>query len=458
MLELINCQLIVFILEVDDMRLQEILIIMRVAMIGFTLTYTSASINKTTANKIVFVIQHNEPFSLKWELFKKKASDKFILITASNVSNISVSGTIFSKIFKLNTFEKSNIQAVCEQEAREYNCSLSECIFTTQDEYSIGLCAELREDYGAYGDRPDAILPYRDKLVAKERLSGSKIKLPKHMKLCLHTFAIHKERYLDTVERAVGYPAFIKPTNEARCKNVFRINSRLELLRCLNSLGTKGEYEIEEFIEGDLYTSVFFVRDSQFNYIGAHKFLFPCFEFMNSQKPLGGYTLTKDDPDSKELQALASEVSKCLPLSNGVAHIEFMKRKGTNEFIFIECAARQPGGFISDIFEKKYGYNLGNLHYSLQSRANFDYDKNTALYYAAWYWPNKLKGVVQALNSPSIKSQYEIQWRTYPSQKLDGSDYLGDSPYRLIFWNKSLDELKEDINSLMQNDTSYTVR
>lgn len=417
------------------------------------LIYSSSIASTEVCEKIVFVIQHNEPFSMRWEDFEKEKNMKFILLTTSNMSHISAAGTVFSRVYKISDLNVANIKEICEKEAILAKVSLKDCYFTTQDEYALEVCAELRKEYGSYGDFPDAILPYRDKMDAKKKLKGSDVPLPKHMKMDFIAYKRDPNAYIRLVESVIGYPAFIKPTNEARCKNVYSVKSRPELENVLSHL-EEGDYEIDEFIEGDLYTAVFFIKDSQINFIGAHRFLYPCFEFMNSKKTLGGYTLPEEDPDSQELNKLTFSLLKIFPLSDGVGHIEFMKSKKDNRFLFIECAARQPGGYISALFEKRFGYNLGNLHYSLQSQLPFKTDF-LPRYFAAWYWPNKPVGVIKSVNEPFVASQYEISWRVHEQENVKGSQFLGDSTYRLLLWNKEIDSLKNDLKRLEENDTTY---
>lgn len=426
-------------------------------IILMTVIFSSSCAFAIQKKHIGFIIQKNENFSMKWDNFDKPEDYVLVLITSSNVNKIKDSGTVFDYVISQSDFDEESIDKICQEISKKEGIPLQSSYFVTQDEYALEICAFLREKYKASGDRIEVLTPYRNKFLAKEMLKNSGVKLPKYIKFDYRKYTNERALYIQEIVKNLGFPMFAKPIDEARCKDVNKIENLKDLEKWAENVTPQAKFEIDEFLNGDLYTAMMVIKDGKIALFGAHKFLYPCFEFLNQKKPLGGYTLPNQDPDTIALKALANKILKLFPLSDGVAHVEFMKRNDTGEFVFIEAAARQPGGYISDLFEKRLGMNLGVLHYSLQMKINVNL-KPRYRYFVAWYWPNKPHGQITLLTDPVINSQYEVNYRVYPGEKVNGSEFLGDSPYRLLLWNKSLDKLKNDLKILENKEQLYKLK
>lgn len=411
---------------------------------GLVVCFGMLMINSLQAippKKVAFILQKNEFFSNDWENFKIPQDMKLYLITYSN-NNIDTHSTIFEEIIQLKDFDETHIEEVIRDIAQKYKLSVKDVLLVTHDEYAIDVCANLRQKFGVYGSKPDQVLPYRNKVLAKQQLRKTDVKVPKYVTFNPEKHKTLGESYLNEIVKEIGFPMFAKPIDEARCKDVAKIVSPSELKIWAESHDASN-FELEEFVDGQLYTSICIVNNNRIIHHGAHKFLYPCFEYMNSKKPLGGLTLPNNHEDVEIIRKVSEKIIKIFPIEDCVAHIELMKNK-SGEFVFIEAAARQPGGFISDIYYKKSDIHLGKTNFMLQLGLPVSIPE-TNYYYGGWYWPHKPVGVVKQRHLPDIKSKYTYQWRVNDGEKAEGSQFLGDSAVRLLIWNADFDDLQKDM-------------
>jgi hypothetical protein len=395
--------------------------------------------------RIGIVLQKNEFFSLDWENFKVPADMRLYLITSSNNNNIDPHSTNFHSVIKINDFTQEVIDAEIEKIALDNKLTTKDVLLVTHDEYALDLAANLRVKYGIYGSRPEQVAPYRDKALAKSILKSTSVHTPCYISYNPAQFKLDPQAYVSRIQKALGYPMFAKPIDEARCADVAKITTPEELMAWALKHDA-ANFEIEEFVNGDLYTSICIVKDGQIVHHGAHKFLYPCFEFMNSKKPLGGISLPNNHPDVIELKGISEVILGKFPIADAVIHIEMMKNKA-GEFVFIEAAARQPGGYISDLYYKKSDIHLGKTNFMLQLQLPVNVQEANHMF-AAWYWPHKPTGKVKELHLPQMRSKFKPEWRVEKDGAYEGSQFLGDSALRLLVWNADYDELLQDMDYL----------
>lgn len=209
-----------------------------------------------------------------------------------------------------------------------------ECLW----EPGMVLAARLREALGTPGMSVEQTWIYRDKDSMKRALADAGVRLPQHYRA-----ASVAEVY--TAAEALGYPLIVKPIAGAGSADTYRVNDRAELDRTIDATRHVREVSVEEYIEGEEFT---------FDTICAHgKVLYfnicayrPKALIARSLHWISPQTMALRDVDHPDLRAgreLGHRVLEALDFQTGFTHMEWF-RTPAGEAVFIEIAARAPGG------------------------------------------------------------------------------------------------------------------
>ena len=171
--------------------------------------FSALFISKSTIADYFFVVQNKEIFHS--DVSKTFSNDKHTYILLSNEIFKFQIDSKFRKVFKeivffkeisvstLSNFFKSNLPSVKER-----------VHIVTHDEYSLEIVAEVREKFNIKGDGVMAVMPFRNKLILRQKLSEQNLLQPKYYLL--------QQKPLNMSELA--FPFFIKPVGEARCRSI----------------------------------------------------------------------------------------------------------------------------------------------------------------------------------------------------------------------------------------------
>ena len=119
----------------------------------------------------------------------------------------------------------------------------------THDECSLEIVAEVREKLNINGDRVMAVMPFRNKLILRQKLSEQNLLQPKYYLL--------QQKPLNGNE--LSFPFFIKPVGGARCRSIYEIKTKEDLVKFNSKIcpNEQQQYIAEEKIEGRLYNCSF---------------------------------------------------------------------------------------------------------------------------------------------------------------------------------------------------------
>jgi hypothetical protein len=322
--------------------------------------------------------------------------------------------------------------------------SPSEIIIATHDEYMLDVAASLRAHFKIDGAQPEAIEKFRNKVVSKRILSNAGINTPRHMLFNKPAFQKNESKYCDFILNQLGDNLFAKPLDGARCRSISHINGKEQLSNWLalhqhDSL----EYEIEEFISGALYNCTCILRNEILLYSGIFQFAYPCFDFLNSKKPLAGMTIPETHEDFNRLKTFAAKTLLALDIPQDcVAHVEIFKTLD-GDLYFLEAAARPPGGVLSDILFKYSGIQVEEQHYRLQLKLSPVVLPSYAQH-QAWIWFPKPEGIVSSLNTPSSSCDIQFEWLVFRGEKYDGPRYLGDRSVSIFLSDNNFEKLTKE--------------
>ncbi|HVT02930.1 MAG TPA: hypothetical protein VHL58_06085 [Thermoanaerobaculia bacterium] len=209
-------------------------------------------------------------------------------------------------------------------------------------EPAVLLAARLREALGVPGMRYAQALRFRDKDKMKQAITEAGLRTARHRR------ARGKKECFEAAER-IGYPLCLKPVAGAGSADTYRADSPEGLEAVLRKAGHVGDYNVEEFIDGDEFTFDTISIDGRVVYDNISWYR-PRPLIGRSVEWISPQTVTLRDATGPEFAAgrkLGRKVLEALGYKTGFAHMEWY-RKSDGEAVFGEIAARPPGAHTVD--------------------------------------------------------------------------------------------------------------
>jgi hypothetical protein len=218
-------------------------------------------------------------------------------------------------------------------------------------EYLLDTAATIRQQFGIAGHRPADVDRYRDKTVMKRLLHDANLRAPRWVTCTADRVATERQAL------ELGFPLILKPVRGASSKGVETIDSIDGLRKIIETRDLAG-YEIEEFIDGDIY-HVDGVLDQAGHCVFAcvSRYISSCLKF-EAGAPLGSIVQTPS-ATSRAYKAFALDCLKALGLTGSAFHLELFDRNG--ELVFLEVGARVPGADVPYVVHQVFGVNLFQL-------------------------------------------------------------------------------------------------
>ncbi|KTB78693.1 ATP-grasp domain-containing protein [Pseudomonas syringae] len=338
---------------------------------------------------------------------------------------------------------------VVSDELRKLGGDSSAIRIFCQEECHVELAALLREEFGIEGDTLEVVSNFRDKVRMKGAVNSKGIRIPAFAKLDQARLARDPEGYYTELCAAFGLPLVIKPVNSAGSFEVSIVHDKAGFLTTRDQITASlfhFEYEVDEFINGQMFQCDSFVVDGEVRYCGLLELGCTNFDFVQG-KPLSVIPVL--DPALKSrLEAFNRDVIAALNFRNGSTHHELFVDHASGEPIFLEIAARVPGGIGVPYHEKNSDINLidANLYLTAGSEklnAIQPHSKNNVV---SALLPLR-KGKISQLNNPPISSEFVIEWKVSPGMVVD-SKSLADNAGILTFYNLDPKSLRADFDAL----------
>lgn len=318
-----------------------------------------------------------------------------------------------------------------------------------QEECHVQMAARLRETFGIPGDQPKLVDKFRDKLLMKQAVAAYGVRIPQHGKLDIEQLREAPQHYFETLKTELGLPFVVKPVNAAgsfEVSIIHRLDQWLEARAQILASPFHFEYEVDEFIHGKMYQCDSLVVDGQVRFCGILELGCSNFDFVQG-KPLSVFPVLTE-PTRSILEDFNRLVINALGLKNGSTHHELFLDQATGEPVFLEIAARVPGGIGVPFHEQNSGINLidANLYLSAGSELLHSLAPRHLNNVVSALLPLR-KGRIVRLNDPQISSQFHINWRVEPGMTVD-SRSLADTAGILTFSNDDQAALRRDFEYL----------
>ncbi|MEU3660330.1 ATP-grasp domain-containing protein [Streptomyces sp. NPDC032940] len=115
------------------------------------------------------------------------------------------------------------------------------------------------------------------------------------------------------------------------------------------------QYEIERFVEGDIYHCDAVVQDGEVVFVNVGEYTHNPADYAPGT-PFGTVTVLDGDL-YRRILALNVRVLRALGLKDGVTHLELFHTPD-DDLVFCEVAGRPPGGIIPPVIEAQFGINM----------------------------------------------------------------------------------------------------
>lgn len=308
----------------------------------------------------------------------------------------------------------------------------------TNDEYCLELCAELRRELGLPPRLDVPLASYRDKVLMKAALTEAGVAVPTF--LSLDPVPPASEAVVGEILGALGSRIVVKPRREANNRGVTAIDSPAKLGRWLRAHGGETGWEVERFLEGDVFHVNAVVEDGQVKpllvgeYVGSPLAL-------EGGGAIGSITIPSEAAVAEEGRALNRRVVEALGGGGRfVIHTEFV-REPSGRLVLLETAARAPGGLVSEVAVLHLGVHLEQLNFALQAGEAGMAPVPTGVF-SAWLWfPRSEEG-----NGPPPAPRCEHRLEILPP--------TSSIAYSLLVWDSDPERLREEVRTAAARDAS----
>ncbi|MET8536474.1 hypothetical protein ABZV67_32530 [Streptomyces sp. NPDC005065] len=216
-------------------------------------------------------------------------------------------------------------------------------------EEDILRAARARDRHGVPGQSLDQALPFRDKLVMKQRVAAAGLRTP----------GFRAPRDLDDARSFAaehGWPVVIKP-------RLGFASSGVKVVRTADRLTEEiarrelSDVLLEEYIPGPVYHIDGEAEAGAARYICPSRYINNCLSFHDSV-PLGSVQLDADDPMTARLNTFTRDALAALPAcERSPFHLEVMLREDDGQLYFCEIASRLGGAHVPQALTYRTGVN-----------------------------------------------------------------------------------------------------
>jgi hypothetical protein len=416
----------------------------------------------TQAKDFAFILHRRHDYAVDWKQLHS-ANTRLILVTNSNAfKKLSLdTRALFDRIFIVKNLVFDEVRPKMEKYLEQHFHEGDRSYVAAIAESDVLPAAQLRDffrtRFHVEGPSADVILNFRNKLHMKALLKD-KVKIPMYQRFDRTLYARDKDRYLAILEEYLNYPMFAKPIDGLASIGTIFISDRFMLKQwCEDVFDSTQEYEIDTFIDGDLYHCDSVIYGGRVQTTLIARYLHPNAEARH-KKALASMTLDPNEAISIRLKKFAETALHYFPnLPDGVTHMEiFENRHG--ELIFLEVAARPPGAQAPEMYAiRTNGIDIRLLHLKLS--LNHDVTKELGNLadarhlgpYACMYQivaPPE-GGILTARNEANFATKdFFTTWNYQENSVIKPNKSIIDTIASTLLWNKNYTELKEDFEVL----------
>ncbi|PEE61712.1 hypothetical protein COM90_30485 [Bacillus thuringiensis] len=287
----------------------------------------------------ILVLDRN-PF-INIPLLLKETKEEIVLLTDENYTG-SIEG--YTLVEKFPNFE-TNANVILRTLKLGKNFSFTSVIALR--ELSILPAAIIREKLGIPGQSIKSANMFRDKVIMKSVASRA-VEVPQFQRI-KHPIDVY-----DFIQKH-QYPVVVKPSDGVSSKDTFILHSESDLIQLYSSETLNG-FEVEKYIEGEMYTVDGLIKNGELFTIWIARYINDCISFKH------GNGVSRIELDEKNILRvrLINFTRKLLNVmdlpNNTTFHLEVFHDKD-DHLIFCEIASR-TGGNVEHITKVAFNRSI----------------------------------------------------------------------------------------------------
>lgn len=414
---------------------------------------------------ISFIFHQRAAYAVNWQSLMDSASHHhFVMVTTSDcldkITDLDI--TLFSGVITVNTFSFEELLEKVGSYLSTHYTNSDQIRFAVLSEFTMTVAAKLRDHLSqsmtVLGPGSVEMAYFRDKNAMKQLLGPQGVRIPNYTLFDSNTYLNEPEPYLQSLAESLDFPMFVKPIDSGGSIGTALIRNRDELRAwCKQAAENPSQqYEIDEFIDGDLFHCDTIIRHGKAEMTFVNRYLHPNAD-ARSGKALTTMTMDPDSPDYQALKSFTEQTLTCFPtIPDGFTHMEvFKNRKG--ELIFLEIAARPPGAKAPEVFKiRSGGIDMRWLHLRLNLGLPIDSalshlaDRHNWGPYAAMFQllAPENDSVITMITDPKLASEYHCDHTYQVGDELKPNQSLLDTVYSCVFWNDDYASFVKDFFAL----------
>ena len=330
----------------------------------------------------------------------------------------------------------------------------------TNDEASELLCVDLQNHFGTARFSRQQVQTFTHKIIMKDKLKETSLRVPRYRSFDRQQYRQDAKAYLTSLAEHIGFPMIAKPIDKYASMDVRRINSIHELMAWAmwsSSPKDQQNYELEEFIEGELYHCDTIVRNGEMLWSNVCHNLNPCMDYM-AGKAIGAAVIPGDSAVAKDIKAFNAQALAELNPPDGLIHLECF-RTADGELVFLEVAARPPGGDVVGMYQYAFGFDIELIHLFLRQGLDVPVNPIEPSKYAAWISFPTIKGEVAGINLPELSCESTLELNIEEGQQAaNNSNNIVDAEAAVFrLYTEDYQNLADDY-SVLKNHQLCEVR
>lgn len=280
------------------------------------------------------------------EILKDINEEKLLLCASNRSKGFNKIDYDYFETFD-NYDSNSNVEYQALKLSEKYN--ITNVIATS--EYDLIRAAAIREQLNLPGQNFKSAIAFRDKIIMKS-IAKDYVLVPKNERI---TSIIDILNFI----KDNGYPFVIKPVDGAGSIETYIIKSEDQLQKFL-SKGIRVGYEIEEYIDGDMYTIDGLYLNGILELFWCGMYVNDCLSFQEG-KQASNVQIDENHILYARLESFIKKLVKGMPFPRTTTfHCEvFHTRK--NELFLCEIASRTGGGGINELGQCYANINLNHV-------------------------------------------------------------------------------------------------
>jgi biotin carboxylase len=228
------------------------------------------------------------------------------------------------------------------------------------EEYDIVTAAHIREHLCVSGMGTTTARCFQDKLAM--RCKGNEVAIPQPGFVPLVNYEV-----LDEFMKQTSPPWMLKPRIGASSMGMKKLDDAEAVWRAIADVDAREQFHersdfhlLEQFIPGDVYHVDSLVVAGKVLFASVERYGVPPFEVSHSGGVPISYFVKHGSQEQRALLMLNRKLLKGFGFEQGVTHAEFIRpaQHETEQFIFLEVAARIGGAYTADTIEAATGINL----------------------------------------------------------------------------------------------------